>query len=324
MRFSTENRFSIFSCVPRKRLPVRLGVGLRLCLGLVACLWICSCSLITHSPYVLQKTVIPRLDGDRCLVVSPTGTIPYQRWRIPSWDNEMRYVWMVGNHDFKASDGVEIILYFHGMHSKDYYRDFRKELKILSEKRPNRPFVFVGFVDTPYVGPASRGKGRWRSLVPREDERPELLFSIVNRIFKSFRSQFPNVKKEKTTIVLAGFSGGGRVLNSVGNWLARSGKDDPYADVLRSHLSKIVYFDCWFDKDVVETVPLLLKDNPSMKIVGTVHMKKPREHAALLAGRYKMKVRKKENELVGLGGRLVIFRNGSHWDAMISRLVQAL
>lgn len=324
MPFCPDNQASVIQRIPRKQIFVWLGVGLRLCLGMAVCLWACSCTLMSHSPYLLQKTVIPRLEGDRGLIVAKNGQIPYQRWRIPSWDDEMRYVWMVGDHDFRSSDRVEIILYFHGMHSKDYYRDFRKELKTLAEKRPYRPFLFVGFVDTPYVGPVSRGKGRWKSLVPHEDERPELLFSIVNRVYKSFRTKFPNVKKEKTTIVLAGFSGGGRVLNSVGNWLARNGKDDPYAEVMKSHLSKIVYFDCWFDKDVVETVPLLLKENPSMKIVGTVHMKKPLEHAAMLAGRYKMRVRKKQNELVGLGGRLVIFRNGSHWDAMISRLGQAL
>lgn len=324
MRFSSENHCSFLQSGPHNRIFAVLRVGLRLSIGLVACLWFCSCTLMSHSPFLLQKTVIPRLESDRGLLVARDGHIPYQRWRIPSWDDDMRYVWMVGDHDFRRSDRVEIILYFHGMHSKDYYRDFRKELKTLAEKRPGRPFLFVGFVDTPYVLPASRGKERWRSLVPKEDERPELLFSIVNRIYKSFRTRFPNVKKEKTTIVLAGFSGGGRVLNSVGNWLARNGKDDPYAEVLRSHLSKIVYFDCWFDKDVVETVPLLLKENPSMKIVGTVHMKKPLEHAAMLAGRYKMKARKKQNELVGLGGRLVIFRTGSHWDAMISRLSQAL
>lgn len=324
MRFSTETRLSFLLCVPRKQLPVRLGLGVRLCIGLVACFCACSCTLMSQSPYLMQKTSIPRLESDRGLVVSRDGHVPYQRWRIPAWEDDMRYVWMVGDHDFRRSDRVEIILYFHGMHSKDYYRDFRKELKTLAEKRPNRPFLFVGFVDTPYVGPVSRGKGRWRSLVPHEDERPELLFSVINRIYKSFRSRFPNVRKDKTTIALAGFSGGGRVLNSVGNWLARSGKEDPYAEVLRSRLSKIVYFDCWFDKDVVETVPLLLKENPSMKIVGTVHMKKPLEHAAMLAGRYKMKARKKQNELIGLGGRLVIFRNGSHWDAMISRLAQAL
>ena len=157
----------------------------------------------------------------------------------------------------------------------------------------------------------------------KDGDKPERLFQTINRVFKAFRSRFPNVKKEKTKIVLAGFSGGGRVLNSVGNWLARSSTEDPYAEVFSSRLSKIAYFDCWFDKDVVETVPALLEHNPGMKIVGTVHMKKPSELATALAGKVKMRRRPAKNELVGLGGRLVILRGQSHWDAMISRLVEA-
>ena len=112
--------------------------------------------------------------------------------------------------------------------------------------------------------------------------------------------------------------------DSVGNWLANSPKEDPYAKVFLAKLSKIVYFDCWFDPTVVETVPALLKSNPAMKIVGTVHMEKPKKHAALLAGRYKMRKMKKKDELVGAGGRLLIFSATSHWKAMISLLREAL
>jgi len=114
------------------------------------------------------------------------------------------------------------------------------------------------------------------------------------------------------------------VLSAVGNWLARSEKGDPYAEVFRSRLTKIVYFDCWFDKDVLETIPVLLENNPDMKIVGTVHMKKPLEHATLLAGKFKMKADKKDRQLVGLDGRIRIYRDDSHWQAMISRLKEAL
>ena len=88
--------------------------------------------------------------------------------------------------------------------------------------------------------------------------------------------------------------------NSIGNWLARSEKDDPYAEVFRGRLSKIVYFDCWFEKDVIDTIPILLENNPGMKIVGTVHMKKPLEHAIILAGKYKMKADKKKKETGGI------------------------
>ena len=50
---------------------------------------------------------------------------------------------------------------------------------------------------------------------------------------------------------------------------------------------------------------------------------KNQELAGLLAGKFKMRRHQKKNELVGLGGRLVILRGQSHWDAMISRLVEA-
>ena len=147
---------------------------------------------------------------------------------------------------------------------------------------------------------------------------------LFRSVYKAFRTSFPHVRKDRTNITLAGFSCGGRVLDAVGNWLARSSKEDPYAEVFRSRLGKIVYFDCWFDKDVVNTIPALLQSNPDMKIMGTVNMKKPVEHAALLAGKYKMRVNKRNKELVGLGGRLVIYRNESHWDPMISILREAL
>lgn len=293
--------------------------------GLVTICCVCSaCTLLSHSPFLHEQTAVPILENKRGLTVSDTGGIPYQRWRIPPWDREMRYVWMVGNYDFRKFDGVEIILYFHGMHAKDYYTAFRKELDLLVEKRGSRPFLFVGFVDSPYVLPESKSRDRWSSLAPSEGERPDRLFKTVNQVFKAFRSAFPNVRKDKTTIVLAGFSGGGRVLNAVGNWLTRSIKEDPYAEVFRSRLSKMVYFDCWFEKEVLETVPALLKTNPDMKIVATVHMKKPVEHAVLLVGKFNMKARKKNNELVGLNGRLVIYRDDSHWNAMIARLKEAL
>ncbi len=113
-------------------------------------------------------------------------------------------------------------------------------------------------------------------------------------------------------------------MNSVGNWLARSPKDDPYARVFLSRLSKIVYFDCWFEADVMETVPTLLETNPGIKIVSTVHMEKPSKYAELLAGKYKMKTRKGKGEMIGAGGRLLIFKDKSHWEAIISRLEQAL
>jgi len=277
---------------------------------------VCSCSLLSQSPVLSQNASVNLLDEERPLESALNGEIPYQRWRINPWDDEHRYVWLVGNYDF--------ILYFHGMGSKDYYRDFRKELEGLASKRPEKPFIFVGFVDTPYVFNSARSKNRWSSFVIRDGERPELLFKTVNRIFKGVKRAFPNIGKENTTLTLAGFSGGGRVLDSVGAWLTKAPADDPYAEVFRTKLSKIVYFDCWFDKDVIRTVPALLENNPSMRIVGTVHMKKPSELAAILADRYNMKQDKTNTELTGLNGRLVIYKGDSHWDAMISRLSQAL
>lgn len=283
-----------------------------------------SCTILSASNHLYEQTSVRVLEDPHGLVVSETGHVPYQRWRLPPWNDGMRYVWMVGNYDFRRFDGVEIILYFHGMHAKDYYLTFRKELDLLVEKRPSKPFLFVGFVDTPLIRPESTGKDRWSSLAPREGERPDRLFKTVNQVFKAFQAKFPHVRKDKTKIVLAGFSGGGKVLNSVGNWLARSIEKDPYAEVFRSRLTKIVYFDCWFEKDILETVPALLRNNPDIKIVSTVHMKKPVEHAALLVGKFKMKADKKNNELVGLDGRLIIYRDDSHWNAMICRLREAL
>jgi hypothetical protein len=300
------------------------ATSLRAFLPLLLCFSLCSCTLLRHSSYLYENTVLPKLSDKRGIVASESGQVPYQKWRVAPWDDELRYVWMVGHHDFRRFDKVELILYFHGMHSQDYYQAFRKELESLAEKRPNDPFIFVGFVDTPFAPVGHKSAHRWKALAPGEGERPERLFETVNRVFKAFRTSFPHVRKDRTSITLAGFSGGGRVLDAVGNWLARSSKEDPYAEVFRSRLSKIVYFDCWFDKDVVNTIPALLQSNPDMKIVGTVHMKKPVEHAALLAGKFKMRANKKNKELVGLGGRLVIYRNESHWDAMISRLREAL
>jgi hypothetical protein len=217
-----------------------------------------------------------------------------------------------------------MILYFHGTQPKDYYEVFRKELEKLAAKRPDRPFVFVGLVDKPNIGPDCENPDRWGILVPKHGERPEALFEVLNQIFKAFRASFPNVKKDNTHIVLTGFSGGGKVLRAIGNWLARSDKEDPYAEVFRSRLSKIVYFDCWFSKDVVETVPALLEDNPDMKIVGTVHMKKPTEHASIIANKFNMKADKQNRELMTPDGRLTIYKDDSHWQAMIGRLKEAL
>ncbi|MFH1116176.1 MAG: hypothetical protein V1792_19870 [Pseudomonadota bacterium] len=293
-------------------------------LAVAPLLLLCSCTLISHSPYVSRLTTVPVLNESRSLICSSTGELPYQKWRVPPWHEEMRHLWIVGDYDFRKSDNVELILYFHGMHSKDYYTAFRKELKQLASKRPDRPFVFVGFVDTPYVSGEDRGKNRWRSLVPKEGDRPEQLMQTVNSVFRAVRLTFPHIGKGNTTVTLAGFSGGGRVLDAVGSWLARSPKGDPYADVFRSRLSKMAYFDCWFDKDILFTVPALLADNPDMKIVGTVHMTKPRKHAELLAEKFNMRSRQEKDKLVGLGGRFVIFSDKSHWNAMISKLGEAL
>lgn len=301
------------------------GKDRRLFPGVVVAAMLClsSCTLLSHSPRLIQETTVAALDEKQGIDALPSGQVPYQRWRVPGWDRGMRYVWLVGDHDFRTSNRVELILFFHGMHSKDYYRAFRAALKELSLERRSRPFLFVGFVDEPFCEDRPGGE-RWKLLSPGIGERPDRLMETVNAVFKAFRKRFPHVDKSKTSIVLAGFSGGGKVLNSVGNWLARSPKDDPYARVFLSRLSKIVYFDCWFDPDVVDTVPTLLESNPSIKIVGTVHMDKPKKHAELLADKFKMKPRKHKDELVGLDGRFLIFRDKSHWDAIISRLRQAL
>ncbi len=283
-----------------------------------------SCTLLAHSPYLAVDTRIPMMRDQDSLIAAPSGLVPYQRWRIPPWSGNMRFIWLVGNHDFRRNDEVELVFYFHGMHSKDYYRAFRKELLELAAKRRDHPFLFVGVVDTPYVSSKERSEGRWKAISEPAGQRPEKLFSTVNWVFRAFKRAFPHVKKRKTRIVLAGFSGGGRVLDSVGKWLAGSPSDDPYARAFRSRLSKIVYFDCWFNPKVLEIVPALLRDNPSMKIVGTVHMKSPEKHAALLADKYKMNKRKNKNHLTGVNGRLIIFRNKSHWESMIARLTQAL
>lgn len=303
---------------------VNINRTLRLLVLFLCLISVSSCSLISQSSLISKTASVNPLEEEQALESEPTGGIPYQRWRISPWDEDLKYVWLVGNYDFRHTDKVEIILYFHGMGSKDYYRDFRKELETLASKRPDKPFIFVGFVDTPYVFSWDRSKGRWSSFALKEGERPELLFKTINRIFKGIKRAFPNIEKEKTTLTLAGFSGGGRVLDSVGSWLAKAPENDPYAEVFRAKLSKIVYFDCWFDKDVIQTIPALLASNPGMRIVGTVHMKKPSELADILADRYKMKPDRTKTELTGLGGRFVIFKGDSHWNAMISRLSQAL
>ena len=279
---------------------------------------------MSQSPYLAQTTEVTVLEDGCGFKTSERGHLPYQRWLIPPWDEDARYVWLVGNYDFRKYDRVDMVLYFHGTQPKDYYEVFRKELEQLAIKRPDRPFLFVGLVDKPNLGPECENPDRWGLLIPKRGERPEVLFQVLNEIFKAFRANFPNVKKDNTNIVLTGFSGGGKVLRAIGNWLARSDKDDPYAEVFRSRLSKIVYFDCWFDKDVIETVPALLEDNPGMKIVGTVHMKKPLEHASIIANQFKMKVDKKKREFITPDGRLTIYKDESHWQAMIGRLKEAL
>ncbi len=277
-----------------------------------------------RSPHISKKTRVMGMENSQALLTAPDGKVPYQKWKLPEWKHKKAYVWVVGNHDFRKHDSVDLILYFHGMHSKDYYQAFQATLDKLAKKRPGKPFLFVGFVDTPFRGSGYRKTHRWKTLVHASGERPKRLFTIVNRVYKAFKKQFPHVKKDKTRIVLTAFSGGGRVLRSVGKWLAQSPKDDFFAKAFRSHLTKIVYFDCWFNPTDVDTVHQLLQSNPSMKIVGTVHMGRPKKHAKMLADKFKMKRVRRGKPSVGLGGRFVIFRDKSHWDAMISRLEQAL
>ncbi|MFH0823097.1 MAG: hypothetical protein V2B18_10140 [Pseudomonadota bacterium] len=289
-----------------------------------ACISMCSCTLLAQSPLLMNQTDMPMLPDGQPLIASPEGKIPYQTWRIPTWGDDLKHIWIVASHDLRHCDNVEFILYFHGMHSKDYYDCFRTPLKGLAKSRPDRPFVFIGFVDTPYVSPTARGKNRWTPLAPPDSAIPERLFKTVNHLFKSFRATFPQIKKDKTKIVLAGFSGGGRVLDSVASWLTHTPEDDAFAGVFRSRLSKIVYFDCWFDPAVIDTVPALLANNPQMKIVGTVHMDKPKKHAAMLADKLRLSIDKDKHQLIGIGGRLRILPGKSHWEAMINKLAQAL
>ena len=84
-----------------------------------------------------------------------------------------------------------MILYFHGTQPKDYYDVFRKELELLAVKRPDRPFLFVGMVDKPHIGPECGNPNRWDILVPKRGERPEALFQVLNQIFKAFRAKVP-------------------------------------------------------------------------------------------------------------------------------------
>ncbi len=267
---------------------------------------------------------VPLLVSGRRLKTSALGGVPYQRWRLPSWGDQKRYVWIVGNHDFHKFDHAEIVLYFHGTHAKDYYQEFRGELTEAAQKNPYRPFLFVGFVDAPNAKSDGRGQKRWEGMVPKSGERPDRLLRSLNQVFSSFRRTFPHMRKSRTKLVLSGFSGGGKVLDSVGTWLARSAKDDPYARVFQLKLSKMLYFDCWFNPAVVETVPTLLAKNPSMKIVGTVHMQAPKKFAQALAGKLRMRGLKGKNEMIGLGGRMSIYREESHWKAMVACLSDAL
>ena len=274
-----------------------------------------------HDKKTLAK--MPILVPGQGLLAKRSGQVPYQQWRIPSWGNQKRYVWVSGTHDFRRYDRVQLVFYFHGTHAKDYYKDFKSELEEVASKNPRRPFLFVGFVDTPF-NKASRGVKRWKAMAPKSGERPDRLLRAINQVYRAFRITFPHINKRKTHIVLAGFSGGGRVLDSVGNWLAKSPRNDLYARIFQSKLTKMLYFDCWFNPTIVETVPTLLARNPSMKIVGSVHLSRPKKIAKLLAGKLNLRNRKNKKEMIGLGGRMSIFREKSHWKAMIACLSDAL
>jgi len=90
-----------------------------------------SCSVVSYSLAVRDYIDIPRLE-DRAISVNEKGEIPYQRYRVGPWGDEFRYVWIVGDYDFHKFNSMELILYFHGMSSKDYYRDFHKEIQALA------------------------------------------------------------------------------------------------------------------------------------------------------------------------------------------------
>lgn len=281
-------------------------------------------TILSHSKNVSAKAKVHNLRKGEGLLITREGAVPYQRWRIPQWNHSKAYFWTVGAYDFRKSDSVDLIFYFHGMHSKDYYKDFKAELKKLAEKRKNKPFLFVALVDTPYSKGRDRGKYRWKKIAPKRGERPDKLIKIINRIYRAFTKRFPHIKPQNTKIVLAGFSGGGRVVSSVGQWLAETPDTDKFAKVFRQRLSKIVYFDCWFDPRDLEAVPTLLKINPRIKIVGTVAIKRPLKNARILAKKFKMRRYGRKKGMVGAGGRLVIYRENGHWEAMIKRLEQAL
>jgi hypothetical protein len=301
--------------------PAALWVGL----VLTVCLTVLpSCALLAHSPYAKGKTKIHNLKKGAGLLVSNEGEVPYQKWRIPNWNHSNAYIWLVGKHDFRKFKTVDMIFYFHGMHSKDYYGDFKRELEKLAQKRKKKPFLFVALVDTPFAKGRDRMKRRWKTLAPEPGARPDKLIKIINSIYRAFRVRFPHIRPNNTKIVLAGFSGGGRVVNSVGTWLAQSPQNDRYAKVFRQRLSKIVYFDCWFNPDDLDAVPTLLKINPNLKIVGTVAIKRPLKNARILAKKFKMRRYGKSKGMIGAGGRLVIYREKGHWAAMIERLEQAL
>ena len=161
-------------------------------------------------------------------------------------------------------------------------------------------------------------------MVPKSGERPDRFLRAINQVYRAFCVTFPHISKRKSRIVLAGFSGGGRVLDSVGNWLAKSPSNNLYARIFQSKLSKMLYFDCWFNPTIVETVPTLLARNPTMKVVGSVHLSRPKKIAKLLAGKLKLRNLKNNKEMIGLGGRMSILREKSHWNAMIACLSDAL
>ena len=61
---------------------------------------------MSQSPYLGQKTQVAVLEDGCALKTSEQGHIPYQRWLIPPWDEDTRYVWLMGNYDFKNYDRV--------------------------------------------------------------------------------------------------------------------------------------------------------------------------------------------------------------------------
>ncbi len=92
---------------------------LRMALPAAILISACSCTLLSRSPLLRTETAVRFLDADKGLIADPSGRLPYQKWRMSEWHDDMRHIWLVGNHDFRRSNQVELIFYFHGMHSPD-------------------------------------------------------------------------------------------------------------------------------------------------------------------------------------------------------------